>query len=430
MGAFARSKNWYRSRFPRSAWWLVVGLGAVITYGTVQRAALEVVTVGLLASLGSAVCGVVLGFLFGIPRRIEGTADGKPGYAVNTNLEQVSDWLTKALLGIGLVELGNLTTGFGDLSRHLGAALGGGAAGLGAAAGIMVFFAPSGFLGGYLWARTNFHRTVTGLDLVQTQVAEPLADIKEQAQFKAGVVAAAQEGGSSAGEALENREPLLDVPAPVVGPVSDLSTLWREIKAVLARLAGTVGDDVRSADDLITVLQRRGVLDETTVKALRQLARANEELSAGATLSEKDSAAVRAVGAGTLGALARLYRFAPAAFEQHVLTRLQGVAAADWVIEFDVKRRGRDEHLLAIDAVIRQGEREVAVEVKARARLTALLSWMKRVPENLPMLLVLPGDAANARAFAAAEGFEHLRVLEWDTEADQLGLVVRELFET
>lgn len=435
MTALERIKDWYRTTFQPLVWLLVAGGVAVVLYGSAQASATQTVAVGLMASLASVVCGLALGFLFGVPRRIEGQADGKPGYAVNTNLEQVSDWLTKAILGIGLVELGNLIAGFGNLSRILGSALGGGQAGLGVAGGIVVFFVPAGFLGGYLWARTIFLRALTDLDnLVQTQVAEPLADIKEQVQLKAGVVAAAQEDGSADGQALENREPLLDVPAPVVDPVSDLATLWRETKTVLARLAGSVGDEVRSVDNLITTLQKRGVLDETTVKALRQLSKANEELSGGATLSERDSTAVRAVGADTLAALARLRRFAPAAFEQHVLARLQGAGARDWVIEFDVKRTGRDGRSFAIDAMVRRGDHEVAVEVKAqsagsRARWATLLSWMKRVPEALPLLLVLPDDAANARAFAAAQKLDNVRVLEWDTEADQLLDVLRTMLD-
>ncbi|MGH8570238.1 MAG: hypothetical protein ACREXU_20090, partial [Gammaproteobacteria bacterium] len=76
-------------------------------------------------------CGFLVGFLFGIPRVLQsdnpppsaadtgagasgkpqdpggGAAVGQAGYAqrVNTNLEQISDWLTKIIVGLGLVEL-------------------------------------------------------------------------------------------------------------------------------------------------------------------------------------------------------------------------------------------------------------------------------------------------------------------------------------
>jgi len=64
----------------------------------------------------------LLGFLFGIPRVLQkdsqseaaesksGIVPRSAGYQliINTNLDDVSDWLTKILLGVGLVELQKL----------------------------------------------------------------------------------------------------------------------------------------------------------------------------------------------------------------------------------------------------------------------------------------------------------------------------------
>jgi hypothetical protein len=82
----------------------------------------------LLICLASGLVGGFFGFLFGIPRRVSadgGTADGKTtdgkttvdtgaaaAYALSTNLTQVSDWLTKAIIGISLVEAKNAYDGF------------------------------------------------------------------------------------------------------------------------------------------------------------------------------------------------------------------------------------------------------------------------------------------------------------------------------
>jgi hypothetical protein len=97
--------------------------------------------------------GLAFGFLFGIPHQIATNnpppastdADkdkAKANYALSTNLTQVSDWLTKVIVGVSLVEVQNAYTGFVNAStaaadwlfmkRHgspavLGAALGGGA---------------------------------------------------------------------------------------------------------------------------------------------------------------------------------------------------------------------------------------------------------------------------------------------------------------
>jgi hypothetical protein len=84
----------------------------------------SVLAVALLVAGAAFLGGALLGFLFGIPRSlaVEATPAGTTAepveagqraalYRSNTNLEQISDWLTKILVGVGLVELG------GSLSR-------------------------------------------------------------------------------------------------------------------------------------------------------------------------------------------------------------------------------------------------------------------------------------------------------------------------
>jgi hypothetical protein len=69
------------------------------------------------------VSGGLLGFLFGVPHTREGeapqtktggrddavvqteTTDTSITYVPNTSLEQISDWLTKMLVGVGLIEI-------------------------------------------------------------------------------------------------------------------------------------------------------------------------------------------------------------------------------------------------------------------------------------------------------------------------------------
>lgn len=140
------------SPFPfssRMAWALsgVVSGGAAIGffYGLAQPAnrwsfALD----GLVVALASAAVGAFLGLLFGVPRAFTGSTppaeasdknapagDAATGgntrsrYVGNTNLEQVSDWLTKLLLGAGLTQLGRLPGALGDLGRYLAPGLGG-----------------------------------------------------------------------------------------------------------------------------------------------------------------------------------------------------------------------------------------------------------------------------------------------------------------
>ncbi|QTA79821.1 Uncharacterized protein dnl_21030 [Desulfonema limicola] len=80
------------------------------------------------ASLG---IGVIIGFLFGIPMTVQEISMNpqkseqvktetilKPvqrSYKINTNLEQVSDWLTKIIVGVGLIQFKEMRIFMDDL---------------------------------------------------------------------------------------------------------------------------------------------------------------------------------------------------------------------------------------------------------------------------------------------------------------------------
>ncbi len=129
-------------------------------------------------ALAAGMGGAALGFLFGIPRSVAAGAQvsGDPGaqagasragYAQNTNLEQISDWLTKIVVGVGLVEAKDLATGFGRLSADAAAAWGL-ADGAATAGAIMLVGAVVGFLSCYVWTRTEF---INGLERADDQRA-------------------------------------------------------------------------------------------------------------------------------------------------------------------------------------------------------------------------------------------------------------------
>lgn len=72
-------------------------------------------------ALSSHLVGWLLGFLFGIPRVVQEEEKevgvnskyiygnyGRAKYRVNTNIENVSDWLTKILVGVGLTQFNNI----------------------------------------------------------------------------------------------------------------------------------------------------------------------------------------------------------------------------------------------------------------------------------------------------------------------------------
>lgn len=105
----------------------VVGLIFLVLY-SVHAGSLALFGVLSLLAFAAFCIGGLLGFLFGIPKYVaklpsvssaQGTPDvpidAAPSYASNTNLEDMSDWLTKIIIGAGLVGLNSLREGFNTL---------------------------------------------------------------------------------------------------------------------------------------------------------------------------------------------------------------------------------------------------------------------------------------------------------------------------
>ena len=120
--------------------------------------------------------GALVGFLFGIPRTLStdavvaesaGETTGpaqdpttsrvrdQVHYRVNTNLEQISDWLTKMLVGVGLTQLHTLPGNLRDASAYFAGALGAQAPTelSGFVLALLVYFSVVGFMTGYLGTR-------------------------------------------------------------------------------------------------------------------------------------------------------------------------------------------------------------------------------------------------------------------------------------
>jgi len=95
----------------------------------------------------------LLGLIFAVPRaRTESVEQTTERYSANSNLEQISDWLTKILVGAGLVQLGALPSGLGSMGDFLGEDLPIPNAEA-VAVTIVLYGAGSGFLFVYLWVR-------------------------------------------------------------------------------------------------------------------------------------------------------------------------------------------------------------------------------------------------------------------------------------
>jgi hypothetical protein len=113
--------------------------------------------------------GALLGFLFGIPQYFAGAGEARADssratYQPNTNLTQVSDWLTKIIIGVGLVQFSQLAKTIGRLGDSLEPSLGGGEAGKAFGIALVLGFFVIGFLIGYLYTRLRLQWAFASAD--------------------------------------------------------------------------------------------------------------------------------------------------------------------------------------------------------------------------------------------------------------------------
>lgn len=93
------------------------------------------------------------------PAKNQSVADGRgPSTAVNTNLEQISDWLTKIIVGVSLVNSEKIGQVMLRAAGTMADSIGGGAERQSLALAIMVYFSVVGLLGGYLLTRLFLQR--------------------------------------------------------------------------------------------------------------------------------------------------------------------------------------------------------------------------------------------------------------------------------
>lgn len=186
---------------------LLVGLGAQLSFAFSKwfhsagmfKSFLETAAACLLLSGSSLAVGALTGFLFGVPRLLrdpEGSAaqvldDEKRekrvriNYQANTNLEQISDWLTKILVGVGLTQISYIPGFLRSIGAYFSDSIGGGSSASALVISIVLYYLVTGFLGSYLWTRLYLAMALVDLDKqLQESTREELEDLKLRVEKK------------------------------------------------------------------------------------------------------------------------------------------------------------------------------------------------------------------------------------------------------
>ena len=169
--------------------------------------------IGLFIAGASMIIGGLMGFLFGIPKTLqqerpdrsttdesskERSADkNSVSYQANTNLEQISDWLTKILVGVGLTQLTSLPGALRRFGEFVSPGMGNKPESSILAIVILLFFSICGFLLCYLWTRLYFGNELRKADMEMfgnkiAEVENKVNELEKQAELDAKALGIAQ----------------------------------------------------------------------------------------------------------------------------------------------------------------------------------------------------------------------------------------------
>lgn len=132
---------------------LVIGVVIILIYSIAHGTDkfLSILSISAIIALTSAIVGAFIGFIFGIPRTP--AAKDSENIGANTNLEEISDWITKIIVGVSLVQLNQLSDGIYKIGNTLSQGMGGQPSSFVFSVSTMIFYFVGGFFLGYLWSR-------------------------------------------------------------------------------------------------------------------------------------------------------------------------------------------------------------------------------------------------------------------------------------
>ena len=283
---------------------LASGIASILTYAFIQKDPfLHTAGLGLLLLCASFLVGGTLGFLFGIPRKLQqspalekenaapgdGSAEDDEGekakesarsaYESNTSLEQISDWLTKILVGLTLTQWNDLRTGFQKMIEYMAPAFGKGSDVF--VGGIVIVGALCGFFSGYLPTRLFLWLALTesdnkGIELQEARKNKNLQEAASVRNLTGGIPPAAAPAleAAASGEAA----------AQTTGVRQQIQTLAQKYETLRATLKPG-SDRTRKLEAILSEMRiLTSQIDEATRKDFQNSGSPGERLAAVAWL--------------------------------------------------------------------------------------------------------------------------------------------------
>ena len=124
-------------------------------------------------ALSSFGVGSLGGFIIGFPRTVGDARqpDGVPRQLPSKSLEEISDWLTKIIIGLSLVQFREFTVYFRECAREFAAGFKGGeslSANVTLAQGLIVYFTITGFFFAFLLTRLPLSVAIRRIDRLES----------------------------------------------------------------------------------------------------------------------------------------------------------------------------------------------------------------------------------------------------------------------
>lgn len=225
-------------------------------------------------SLAALACGGLMGFLFGIPRvtqrasgELEDASIGEYRQSVNTNLTEISDWLTKIIVGVSLVQLTQIPPAFESLAKFLSRT----DMPPGFIGAVLVFFGVTGFLAGYLLTRLYLAKAFSEADRAANEFNRRAAELEPAEPVETDEVA------SSAWQ------------SPREAVITEWILLYNSATNAIARMFPNERHPPRLSSTIIEMLRNHALIDEeqsVILERLRKLrnlaAHSSDEISAAA----------------------------------------------------------------------------------------------------------------------------------------------------